>query len=536
MKVVTAQTMQELDKQAISNCGIPGLQLMETAGQSCVDEIIAAFGLGGFAVILAGKGNNGGDGYVIARLLRENGWAVRVIILADREQIAGDAATNLARLPDEVLFFCADEDELAAAHSDEMRTADILVDALLGTGLSSTVSGIYRGAIELMNASGRPVMAVDIPSGIHGTTGKVLGSAVKAAVTVTFAFAKVGHVLYPGADNVGRLVVADIGIPSQLMANASGYEFLNADLAISLLHRRDRHAHKGQFGHCLIVAGSTGKTGAAALAANSAVRAGSGLVTVAVAESINSILEVKTTEAMTVPLADSGSGYLAGAAFPAIEMLLEGKAAVAVGPGVCGHPDTASLVQMLVERIEQPLVIDADGLNALAIDVSVLHRKKSRQIVLTPHPGEMSRLLGIAVADIEANRIAAAQDFARNYGVYLILKGARTIVAAPDGAVAINGSGNPGMASGGMGDVLTGIVVSLLGQGYSAWEACCLGVFLHGFAADMAAEEKGEVGIIASDVIERLPYAGKALSEGSSPQRPQGTAEKNWGLNSWYIR
>jgi hydroxyethylthiazole kinase-like uncharacterized protein yjeF len=296
-----------------------------------------------------------------------------------------------------------------------------------------------------------------------------------------------------------------------VMEAAPGYDLLNDESIRPLLRRRDRQAHKGHFGHCLIIAGSTGKTGAAALSANSAVRAGSGLVTLAVAESLHGILETKTTEVMTVPLPDSNSGYVTGSAFPAIEKLLPGMDALALGPGLGRHPGTTALVQTIVESVSLPMVIDADGLNALADDSSILRRKKSATIILTPHPGEMARLLGASIPDVEADRILVAQEFARNFGVFLVLKGARTIIASPDGTAAINGSGNPGMASGGMGDVLTGIIVSLLGQRYSAWDACCLGVFIHGYAADMVAAEKGEIGICASDVQAMLPYAYKKL-------------------------
>lgn len=511
MRVVTAHTMQEIDKQAIKDHGIPGLRLMEAAGRSCVDEIIAEFGLKGRCVIMAGKGNNGGDGYVIARLLGQKGWSVKVIILADRDQINGDAAVNLEKLQGAVINYCTHEGQLSALHMEEIFQADVIVDALLGTGLRSNVNGVYLEAIDLMNASGRPVVAVDIPSGIHGTTGRVLGEAVRAYITVTFAFAKLGHVLYPGAEHTGRLVVADVGIPASLMETASGYDFLNTDTMRPMLRRRDRLAHKGHYGHCLILAGSTGMTGSAALAANSAVRAGAGLVTLGVAESIHHILEIKTTEAMTFPLPDSGSGHLTSSAFPAIEKLMAGKDAVAIGPGFGRRPGTYALVQNLMETVSLPLVIDADGLNALAEDITILKRKKSKQVILTPHPGEMSRLLGTSIPDVEAIRISVAQEFARSNGVYLVLKGARTIIASPTGTAAINGSGNPGMATGGMGDVLTGIIVSLLGQGYVAWDACRLGVFLHGFAADMVAEEMGEIGINASDVLEKLPYAYNKL-------------------------
>jgi len=511
MKVVTVHTMQEIDKQAIEEFGIPGLVLMENAGQCCVDTIISDFGPTGSVAIIAGKGNNGGDGYVIARLLLQAGWRVAVYVLGDNSQITGDAAINLEILPQESIAFCPHEGMLPDRHRDEIARADLIVDAIFGTGLRSDVDGIYREAINVINASGRPVLAVDIPSGIHGTTGRVLGNAVRATVTVTFAFAKLGHVLFPGAECTGRLIIADIGIPARLMETAPGYDLLNADFIRPMLRRRDRQAHKGHFGHCLVVAGSTGKTGAAALSANSAVRAGSGLVTLAVAESLHGILETKTTEVMTVPLPDASSGHVTSSAFPTIEKLLEGKDALAIGPGLGRRPGTTALVQTIVENVPLPLVIDADGLNALADDITVLRRKKSADIILTPHPGEMARLLGTSIPDVEAIRISVAQEFARNFGVYLVLKGSRTIIASPTGMAAINGSGNPGMATGGMGDVLTGIIVSLLGQHYSTWDACRIGVYIHGYAADLVADEKGEIGISASDVQEMLPYAYNKL-------------------------
>jgi NAD(P)H-hydrate epimerase len=503
--------MQDLDRQAIETFGIPGLTLMENAGQCCVDAIVEEFGPQGYAVIIAGKGNNGGDGYVVARLLRQAGWDVHVFVLAEQGQISGDAATNLSKLPWEDVTYCSQAGQLLALHMDEIARADVIVDAIFGTGLRSDVTGVYQEAIEIINASGRPVLAVDIPSGIHGTTGRVLGTAVRASITVTFTFAKLGHVLYPGAQHTSKLIVADIGIPPNVMEAAPGYDLLNDDFIRPMLRRRDRQAHKGQFGHCLVIAGSTGKTGAAALSANSAMRAGSGLVTLAVAESLHAILEIKTTEVMTAPLPDSNSGHVTSSAFPAIEKLLEGKDAVALGPGLGKRPGTTALVQTIVESVSLPLVIDADGLNALAEDITILRRKKSSDIILTPHPGEMARLLGTSIPDVEAIRISVAQEFARNFGVYLILKGSRSIIASPSGIAAINGSGNPGMASGGMGDVLTGIIVSLLGQHYSAWDACRIGVYLHGYAANLVADEKGEIGMSAGDVQEMLPYAYNKL-------------------------
>lgn len=509
MKIVTAHTMQELDRRAIKEFGIPSRDLMEQAGRGCADHILAAYGTrkSKRVVILSGKGNNGGDGYVIARYLLEKEWQVLVIVLADRNSISGDAETNLVRLPEEIVSFCPGEGELTEKHVDDLQQADVLVDALLGTGLRSDLTGVYLEAVELINSAPGKVVAVDIPTGIHGTTGRILGQTVHANMTVTFGVAKLGHVLYPAAEHVGRLVIVDIGIPPLLMDEAVGYDFLNEKLMAPLVKRRDRQAHKGTYGHCLIIAGSTGKTGAAALAANSAVRTGSGLVTLAVPESINQILEVKTTEAMTLPLPDAGSGHLTIHSLVALEKQLAGKDALAIGPGIDRRPASVTVVQTLIETVSIPMVIDADGLNALAEDTSILHRRRSQNIVLTPHPGEMSRLLGSAIPDVAAIRISVAQEFARTFGVYVVLKGARTIIAAPNGMAAINGSGNPGMASGGMGDVLTGIIVSLLGQGYSTWNACRLGVFIHGLAGDLVAMEQGEIGMTATDLTTRIPLA-----------------------------
>jgi hydroxyethylthiazole kinase-like uncharacterized protein yjeF len=514
MKVVTAADMKNAERLTIEQFGIPGLTLMESAGRKCAEAVLADFGCDKAcgAVVIAGKGNNGGDGYVIARYLRQHGWDVKTFVVARREEIIGDAAANLALLDASTIVFCPGPGELRC-HADELAGAGILVDALFGIGLRSEVRGAYAEAIELINSSGTPVVAVDIPSGIDATTGKVLGVAVRALLTVTFAFAKSGHVLFPGVEYCGRLEIVDIGLPDKVVSGTGGCEFLDAGTVRPLLRKRERSAHKGDYGHCLILAGSTGKTGAAALAANSAVRTGSGLVTLAVPASLNQILEMKTTEAMTLPLNDTGKGYFVEHLFDDIVKAIQGKNVIAIGPGIAWRPETAALVRRLVAEVTQPMVVDADGLNALSEDVSVLLSKKSESVILTPHPGEMSRLCGLSVAEIEADRISAARNFAVKYNVYLVLKGARTIVSTPEGEIAINGSGNPGMASGGMGDVLTGILASLLGQRYSAGDACKLGVFLHGNAADLVASDKGEIGISAGDVQEKLPWAMKKLME-----------------------
>lgn len=512
MKVVTGAVMQQMDRETIDEYGVAGLTLMENAGRACALAIHESYGdrPGPTAVILAGKGNNGGDGYVIARMLREMEWSVRLFVLARREEVSGDARINLELLPAELPTFCPTELEFRGG-ATALAGATVVVDALLGTGLKSEVAGHYAAAITMVNGCGRPVVAVDIPSGIDAATGRVLGCAVRADLTVTFALAKLGHILYPGADHAGRLLVRDIGIPAEVADEAQGCEFVDEAAARALLRQRARTAHKGTNGHCLIIAGATGKTGAAAMAANSAVRAGAGLVTLAVPATLNPILEVKTTEAMTVPLPDGGRGYLGEEAQADITRILSGRNAVALGPGLGWEGETARLVRRLVEVVAAPLVIDADGLNALSEEPAVLKRAWSSAVILTPHPGEMARLADIATADVEADRIGTARAFAHEQGVYLVLKGARTVIAAPNGQVAINGSGNPGMATGGMGDVLTGVLTALLAQGYDPFTACCLGVFCHGLAADLVAGDKGEIGMSAVDVQEMLPYAFRKL-------------------------
>jgi len=504
--------MRSAERLTMDERGVPGRVLMETAGRACADIVCAEWGAGNEknAVIVAGKGNNGGDGYVIARCLLRRGWSVEVFILAERSEIAGDAAANLMLLDPACLTFCNTPGDLLP-NAGVLHNASVIVDALFGIGLNTEVSGLYADAIEVMNSAGRPLLSVDIPSGIDASTGKVLGKAVQAHVTVTFGFAKIGHALYPGRAYTGNLKVVDIGIPDDIAASLECHEFLERESVRPLIKTRERCGHKGKYGHCLIVAGSTGKTGAASLAANSAVRTGSGLVTLAVPASLNPVLEVKTTEAMTLPLDDAGKGFLGTRSRDQILSAIQGKDAIAVGPGISRESETVSLVRRLVKDAALPMVVDADGLNAVAEDVSIIHEKRSPALILTPHPGEMSRLSGLSIPAIEGDRISAARNFSIRYGVFLVLKGASTVIATPGGEVAVNGSGNPGMGSGGMGDVLTGIIVSLLGQNYLPFEACRLGVFLHGFAADLVAREKGEIGISATDVQEMLPFAYNAI-------------------------
>lgn len=511
MKVVTGQVMQLMDRRAIGEFGVPGLELMERAGRGCADVIEESFGQGKgrLAVIVAGKGNNGGDGFVISRLLAERGWDAPVLLLATPEAVSGDAAANLARLDPKVVQSLP----LGLAGQEELlQNASVVVDALLGTGMKSEVAGVYGAAIDFINAAGVPVVAVDIPSGVDSGSGKILGRAVRAHTTVTFALAKLGNVLYPGAELCGRLVVADIGMPQRVVDEAEGVEFVDLDRAAQLFRPRSATAHKGISGHCLIVAGSSGKTGAAAMAANSAQRSGAGLVTLAVPAALNPVLEQKTTESMTIPVGSGHRGYFKAGSFAEIVAAAGLRDVVALGPGIGTALSTVYLVHSLLPALSQPLVLDADGLNAVALKPELLLARLDRVTVLTPHPGEMARLAGCTIAEVEADRIGCARAFAVKYRVHLILKGARSVIAAPDGSVAVNASGNPGMASGGMGDVLTGVIAAILGQGYRPFDACQLGAFVHGFAADLLLERFGSQGMSATDVQEMLPAALRHLA------------------------
>ncbi len=514
MKLLTAVQMRELDRKTIEEIGIPGVVLMENAGRAAAELLHRHYAklFPGPILILSGKGNNGGDGYVMARHLMNRGWQVHTLVLAAAEAIGGDAAVNLSALQrmQGQVSFVPNEVQLAAALTAETG-ARLLVDALFGTGLSSAVRGHYAWAIDWINASGVPVLAVDIPSGVDATSGHLLGRAVRADMTVAFACPKLGQVVYPGAEFCGILTTADIGIPAALLA-AAGDDAVLVDgaAAVSLLPARPATGHKGTFGHLLVVAGSAGKTGAAALTAEGGMRIGCGLVTLGCPASTQEILAVKLTEVMTTALAEV-DGVLSLQAFDQLRLLWADKNALAIGPGIGLAEETCALVRRLVRECPLPLVIDADGLNALGCRPEFLRQCSPLQAVLTPHPGEMARLTGTSVAEVEADRIGVARRFAADYGVTLVLKGARTVIACPDGRVRINASGNPGMASGGMGDALTGMIGGLLAQGLSPFDAAVVGVYLHGLAADRLAEHCGSAGMMASDLLREVPAARYAL-------------------------
>ncbi|MBW2688741.1 MAG: NAD(P)H-hydrate dehydratase [Deltaproteobacteria bacterium] len=515
MKALTAAQMREVDRRTIDEIGIPGVVLMENAGRGVAEEIIQRFSptCAPSALILAGKGNNGGDGYVIARHLMNKGWDVKTLVLAEREAIKGDAAVNLFALEKcgGQIDFVSDNDTLKTSFAAVNKIA-VLVDALFGTGLTKPAQGLYLQAIEWLNRQTSPVVAVDISSGVDASTGQVLGTAVNADLTVSFAFAKIGQVSYPGAGLAGELVVVDIGVPEQIAGQTSA-DCLLTDAAEgkSLLPVRSQDGHKGTFGHLLVVAGSTGKGGAAVMAAESGLRGGAGLVTLACPQSAQPILASQLTEVMTVPLVDF-KGELSLQALDALQALTGGKQALAIGPGLGLGEEVGGLIRRLVQDSDLPMVIDADGLTALCGHMHILERQAERQLVLTPHPGEMARLTGLSIAEVQADRFTVARDFAVRHRVVLILKGARTLIASPAGRVHVNSSGHAGLASGGMGDVLTGLVGSLLAQGLAAPEAATLGVYLHGLAADRLLPTFGDAGLLATDVMYELPAARQALA------------------------
>jgi NAD(P)H-hydrate epimerase len=392
-----------------------------------------------------------------------------------------------------------------------MRQCDIWVDALLGTGLKSDMRGLFKEATEFLNSLQKPTLAVDIPSGLDSDTGKVRGACVRAMITATFGLPKIGQVVFPGADFVGRLEVVDIGIPSVIVDEVNPKHYLmDSHTTKAILKPRSPVMHKGNAGHLLVLGGSPGKTGAAVMTSYAAMRVGAGLVTLGIPKSLNAAMESQLTEVMTAPLPENSSGALVYSAYEKIVKLLAQKNGLAIGPGLGTAKSTQQLVRKLVESSPVPVVIDADGLNSIVGHLECLKKAKTH-VVMTPHPGEMARLVGTTPAAVQADRVSVARDFATTHGVHLVLKGAKTITAHPEGTVLINPTGNPGMASGGMGDALTGIIGGLIVQGVSVHDAVNSGVYLHGSAADFLADSLGPVGFLTSDLIEVLPEQMKTL-------------------------
>ena len=485
---------------------------MERAGEGIAGAILERFARAAKkgVLVVAGKGNNGGDGFVVARLLKKKRISCEVALLARRDDLTADAAQNLrawVKLKGKVTEIDSNKLHLL---SERIANNGLLVDAILGTGTKNTVTGLFSEVITLMNASGLPTVAVDIPSGLDSDRGWPLGTAIQAEMTVSLGYPKLGEVIYPGLTHVGELVVADIGIESRAVVEvAPQTELLELETVRWLVPRRQADTHKGSYGHLLVVAGARGKTGAAILSCRAAMRAGAGLVTLAAPRALNNIFTSSLVEVMTEPLGDDTSEQLEMLTDVEWRRLLERKNVVLFGPGIGVSEATHHSIRWLLRNLELPWVIDADGLNNLALELDRLRQARTPPI-LTPHPGEMARLIGKNTAAVNADRIEVARGFALAHRCHLILKGARTVIATADGKVFINPTGNPGMASGGMGDVLAGIIAALLGQGLSGVDAMKLGVYVHGYVGDRVAESKGPIGILASDIVEGLP---KALAE-----------------------
>jgi NAD(P)H-hydrate epimerase len=513
MIVVSAEQMREMDRLTIRG-GVPSLVLMERAGAAVAQAIIENFAAAAKngVLIVAGKGNNGGDGFVVARLLKKRRFACEVALLARRAELSADAAHNCRAFEKARGKVVEITPQTVGLLQNKIDRTGLLVDAILGTGINSEVRGLYAEAIAAMNASGLPVVAVDIPSGLQTDRGTPLGIAIQAELTVALGYPKLGEVIYPGVDFVGSMAVADIGIDDAAVAEvAPDTEILTPEEIGWLVPRRHGDTHKGTYGHLLVVAGSRGKTGAAVLTCRAALRSGAGLVTLAAPGSLNSIFAAALIESMTEPLGETDAGEMGEVSPGEWSGLLERKSALVFGPGIGVNDATRNSMRWLLRHLDMPWVIDADGLNNLALDIERLKQARTAP-VLTPHPGEMARLLGNTTTDINQNRVGSARDFATEHRCYLVLKGARSVIATPQGKVYINPTGNPGMASGGMGDALAGILGALLAQGLAPQDALRLGVFAHGFIGDRVADKKGESGLVASDIIDGLPAGLRALS------------------------
>lgn len=519
MRVLNASQMREADRRTIEEIGIPALVLMENAGRQVVAAMESRFeNLADSRVaVLCGRGNNGGDGCVVARTLHQRGVEVGVFVLGEIASIKGDARLNLeilGRLGLSAVEITNEQDwEL---HSSEIAGCDVIVDALFGTGLKTPLQGLLGTVVADLNALGVPIVSVDLPSGLSADTNELIGDCVEATLTVTLGAAKLPLVLPPGQAHAGRLVIADIGIPNEVMNSLDGdrIELLSREEIRKLVTPREPDSHKGDFGHVLVVAGSRGKTGAAFLSAMGALRSGAGLVTVATPRSCQPTVAALAAEYMTEAVEETDSGAIASAALPRVLELPQDV--VAIGPGLGTDPETRWFVRELLNQAAAPLIIDADAVNAFAGEPDLLSAREGMAVIITPHPGEMARLLGVTTEEVQGNRVQIARDFASHHRVYVILKGHRTIVATPKGDVFINPTGNPGMATGGTGDVLTGMIAAWFGQLLDAEAACKIAVFLHGAAGDLAEADIGEVSMTAGDLLEHL---GDALLEVTARRR-----------------
>jgi NAD(P)H-hydrate epimerase len=512
MRVLNAAQMREADRRTIDEIGISSLVLMENAGRQVVAAIEAVHSdlLDGLVGVLCGRGNNGGDGFVVARTLLQRGIDVAVFLIGQVSDVRGDARINLEILGRLGLTVVEISDSQAwELHFSEISDCSLIVDAIFGTGLNAPLTGLLESVVADVNASGIPIVAIDLPSGLSADSHEPIGDSIEAGMTVTLGAPKLPLVLPPAETRAGDVVIADIGIPADIFESLEGnrVELLTRSGMREMIHPRAPDSHKGDYGHVLIIGGSRGKTGAAHLAAVGALRSGAGLVSVATPASCQAILSALGPEYMTEAIEETSEGLDPGA----VDRILElARDVVAIGPGLGQAAGTREFVRTLVERATMPIVLDADALNAFAGEPDQLRGREGRDVIITPHPGEMARLVGMSADEVQASRVEIARNFAVSQKVYVILKGHRTIIATPDEKILINPTGNAGMATGGTGDVLTGMVAAWLAQLLDAEAACKLAVYLHGLAGDLTEADEGEVAMTSGDLAAHL---GDAILE-----------------------
>ena len=511
MKIVTAAEMREIDRATSQRFGVPSLTLMENAGTAVAEFVVSQYPSAERIGVICGKGNNGGDGFVAARKLKAAGREVRVVLLAEPAELRGDAAEMFARLPVAPVIVRNGE-ELKREDARAVFESEVLLDAILGTGFRPPVSGLYAEAIRLLNASSAPVVAVDIPSGADADVmGEQTGAVARADAVVTFTAPRPAHIF--GRLTDGPTLIAPIGSPDDAIVSSLQLNLIAPHEIAPLIGPRPLAANKGSFGHVLVIGGSVGKAGSVAMAGMAALRTGAGLSTVATPKSVLATVAGFHPEVMTEPLDETDAGTISTRASERLDALMKGMTVLAVGPGISRNPETSEFVRSLVVKTKTPLVLDADGLNAFEDRADELNGK-GRTLVITPHPGEMARLTGLTITAVQRDRINVARTFAREHELIVVLKGHRTLIAQPDGTIWVNATGNPGMATGGTGDILTGMVAGLIAQNPERIaEAVIAAVHLHGLAGDVARESMGEHSLVATDLVKALPEAFRRVRE-----------------------
>jgi len=509
MKVSRVTEMRALDQYAIEKLAMPQEVLMENAGMSSYFVILNEFGIRDKKfVVICNIGNNGGDGFVVARKIHSNGGNVKVFILGDVEKFKGAAKTNfdiVSKLPIEIRHI----ESVESIKSDVLH-CDAIVDAIFGTGLTRNVEGLYRDVVQLINKSRKKVFSIDIPSGVNGDTGEIMGIAVKANYTITFGIPKIGNMLFPGYEYCGKLYVTHISFPPSLYNKDSIKVEINNYIEFP---PKDKNAHKGDFGEALFIAGASSYFGAPYFSALSFLKAGGGYSRLAAPISVTPFIANKGSEIVFIPQEETDSGSISLKNRDALIELSEKMDMVVIGPGLSLNEETQQLTRELTRKIEKPLLIDGDGITAISQDLGAI-KERTAPTILTPHLGEMSRITKMSVSDLDKNKIDILQNTAKELNSIIVLKGAHSLIGYPDEKVYINMSGNPGMASAGSGDVLTGTIAAMFGLGLSIEDAVRKGVFIHGFSGDLAAEDIGEDGITAQDILDYLPLAVKIDREG----------------------